>query len=65
MLVPSGGPLDHPRLFSTLGVACLLAGRAYSAAIERGELCPLDTNCGVACLAAQAIQIARHDAAPA
>jgi hypothetical protein len=61
MLIPSGGPLDHPRLFSTLGVACLLLGKAYVAAERRGEMIPLDTNCGVAFLAAQADHIAREE----
>lgn len=62
MLIPSGGPLDHPLVFSSLGVASLLLGRAYGAAVLRGELIPLDTNCGVAFLAAQAITIANREA---
>jgi hypothetical protein len=61
MLIPSGGPLDDPRVFSSLGMACVLLGRAYDAAALRGELIPLDTNCGVAFLAAQAIKIAREE----
>lgn len=61
LLVPSGGPLDNPRLFSTLGVACLLLGRAYAAAERAGEMIPLDTNCCVAFLAAQADHIARRE----
>jgi hypothetical protein len=61
MFAPSGGPLDNPRIFSSLGLACLLFGLAYHRAEVNGELAPIDTNCGVAFLAAQADCIARRE----